>query len=130
MATGKIVQVQGPVVDVAFEPGQLPSILNAIRIPVKGTEDLIVEVSQHLGNDVVRAVAMDSTDGLVRGQEAIDTGQAISVPVGAATLGRVFNLLGRPIDERGPANATSGTKMPSWHFSRRWFCRSDRSTSS
>ena len=106
MATGKIVQVQGPVVDVAFEPGQLPSILNAIRIPVKGTEDLIVEVSQHLGNDVVRAVAMDSTDGLVRGQEAIDTGQAISVPVGAATLGRVFNLLGRPIDERGPANAT------------------------
>ncbi|WP_395146519.1 F0F1 ATP synthase subunit beta, partial [Armatimonas sp.] len=106
MATGKIVQVQGPVVDVAFEPGQLPSILNAIRIPIKNGDDLIVEVSQHLGNDVVRAVAMDSTDGLVRGQEAIDTGQAISVPVGPATLGRVFNLLGRPIDERGPANAT------------------------
>ncbi|MCX6365663.1 MAG: F0F1 ATP synthase subunit beta [Armatimonadetes bacterium] len=106
MATGKIVQVQGPVVDLAFEPGQLPAILNAIRIPIKGTDDLIVEVAQHLGNDVVRAVAMDSTDGLVRGQEAIDTGQAISVPVGAATLGRVFNLLGRPIDERGPANAT------------------------
>lgn len=106
MATGKIVQVQGPVVDVAFEPGQLPAILNAIRIPLNsGGDDLIVEVAQHLGNDVVRAVAMESTDGLVRGQVAEDTGRAIAVPVGPATLGRVFNLLGRPIDERGPADA-------------------------
>ena len=113
MATGKIVQVQGPVVDVAFEPGQLPSILNSIRIPKPGTNgaeasdtDLIVEVAQHLGNDVVRCIAMSSTDGLVRGQVAMDTGAPIMVPVGNATLGRVFNLLGRPIDERGPSGAT------------------------
>lgn len=119
MATGKIVQVQGPVVDLAFEPGQLPSILNAIRIPRDGGAhgdannnqvsdnnnfDLIVEVAQHLGNDVVRSIAMSSTDGLVRGQAAIDTGGPIMVPVGNATLGRVFNLLGRPIDERGPVS--------------------------
>ena len=110
MATGKIVQVQGPVVDLAFEPGQLPSILNAVRIPIPGGDDLIVEVSQHLGNDVVRAVAMDSTDGLVRGQEAIDTGDAITVPVGAATLGRVFNLLGRPVDILPEGSEHSVTK--------------------
>ncbi|MFY7953405.1 MAG: F0F1 ATP synthase subunit beta, partial [Armatimonadaceae bacterium] len=106
MATGKIVQVQGPVVDVEFEPGQLPTILNAIEIPVRsGGDPLVVEVAQHLGNDVVRCIAMDSTDGLVRGDSAIDTGNAITVPVGPETLGRVFNLLGRPIDERGPCNA-------------------------
>jgi F-type H+/Na+-transporting ATPase subunit beta len=110
MATGKLVQIQGPVVDVAFEAGQLPPILNAVRIPRNGgaapsDDDLVVEVAQHLGNDVVRCVAMASTDGLVRGQAAIDTGETISVPVGPETLGRVFNLLGRPIDERGPANA-------------------------
>ncbi|MEI6431934.1 MAG: F0F1 ATP synthase subunit beta [bacterium] len=113
MATGKIVQVQGPVVDLGFEPGQLPSILNSVRIPQAGTNgaeasdtDLIVEVAQHLGNDVVRCIAMSSTDGLVRGQVAIDTGGPINVPVGNATLGRVFNLLGRPIDEKGPSGAT------------------------
>jgi F-type H+-transporting ATPase subunit beta len=113
MATGKIVQVQGPVVDVAFEPGQLPAILNAIRIPISGQDDLIIEVAQHLGNDVVRAVAMDSTDGLVRGQEAVDTGEAIAVPVGPATLGRVFNLLGRPVDlmEEGSKHAPSKEVM-------------------
>jgi len=106
MATGKLVQVTGPVVDIAFEPGTLPAILNAIEIPLRGGGDpLVVEVAQHLGNDLVRCVAMDSTDGLVRGDAANDTGQPIAVPVGAATLGRVFNVLGRPIDERGPANA-------------------------
>ncbi len=106
MATGKLVQVTGPVVDIAFEPGNLPAILNAIEIPLRGGGDpLVVEVAQHLGNDLVRCVAMDSTDGLVRGDAANDTGQPIAVPVGAATLGRVFNVLGRPIDERGPANA-------------------------
>jgi F-type H+-transporting ATPase subunit beta len=105
MATGKLVQIQGPVVDVEFEPGQLPPILNAISIPRDGS-DLIVEVAQHLGNDVVRCVAMASTDGLVRGQAANDTGAPIAVPVGEVTLGRVFNLLGRPIDERGPVDAT------------------------
>jgi F-type H+-transporting ATPase subunit beta len=110
MATGKIVQVQGPVVDCEFDPGQLPSIYSAVRIPRRKTggeveDDLIIEVAQHLGNDVIRGVAMSSTDGLVRGDDAIDTGAPISVPVGPATLGRVFNLLGKPIDERGPANA-------------------------
>ncbi|MBC8142028.1 MAG: F0F1 ATP synthase subunit beta, partial [Armatimonadetes bacterium] len=111
MATGKIVQVQGPVVDCEFAPGELPAIYNAVRLPrrqVEGggaTDELIIEVAQHLGNDVVRGVAMSSTDGLVRGDEAIDTGAAITVPVGNATLGRVFNLLGKPIDEAGPVNA-------------------------
>ncbi|MBC8135227.1 MAG: F0F1 ATP synthase subunit beta, partial [Fibrella sp.] len=110
MATGKIVQVQGPVVDCEFEPGQLPAIYNAVRIPRRKTEgaetdELIIEVAQHLGNDVIRGVAMSSTDGLVRGDAAIDTGAAITVPVGNATLGRVFNLLGKPIDEMGPVTA-------------------------
>ena len=111
MATGKIVQIQGPVVDIAFEPGQLPSILNAVRIPRTNADDLVVEVAQHLGNDVVRAVAMSSTDGLVRGAAASDSGGPIEVPVGMQTLGRVFNLLGRPIDERGEVPDVSQT-MP------------------
>ena len=107
MANGKIVQVQGPVVDLAFEPGKLPAILNAVNIPLRGGGDpMVVEVAQHLGNDVVRCIAMTTTDGLVRGDEASDTGAPISVPVGLGTLGRVFNLLGRPIDEKGPANVT------------------------
>ena len=103
MATGKIVQVQGPVVDLAFAPGQLPPILNAITIqdPARSI-DLTVEVAQHLGDDVVRCIAMSSTDGLIRGMGAEDTGGPITVPVGRETLGRVFNLLGKPIDERGP----------------------------
>jgi F-type H+-transporting ATPase subunit beta len=114
MATGKIVQIQGPVVDVQFEPGQLPPILNAIEIPLRaGGDPLTVEVAQHLGNDVVRCVAMSSTDGLVRGDAANDTGEAIAVPVGPATLGRVFNLLGRPIDERGDVPA--GTRRNPIH---------------
>src|SRR6476646_367889 len=103
MATGKVVQVQGPVVDVAFAPGELPSILNAVTIkdPARNI-DLVVEVAQHLGDDVVRTIAMSSTDGLVRGMNADDTGGPITVPVGKETLGRVFNLLGNPIDELGP----------------------------
>jgi F-type H+-transporting ATPase subunit beta len=106
MATGHIVQIQGPVVDLGFAPGQLPTINNAVTIkdPTRSI-DLTVEVAQHLGNDVVRCIAMSSTDGLVRGMEAVDTGAAISVPVGRETLGRVFNLLGNPVDERGPVNA-------------------------
>ena len=111
MATGKIVQIQGPVVDVAFAPGELPSILNAVRVPRTNADDLIVEVAQHLGNDVVRAVAMSSTDGLVRGAAAEDTGGPIKVPVGMQTLGRVFNLLGRPIDEQGEV-PEPGQTMP------------------
>jgi F-type H+-transporting ATPase subunit beta len=106
MAVGRLVQVQGPVVDVAFAPGELPPILNAIRIEVPSRDiRLTVEVAQHLGNDLVRCIAMSSTDGLVRGAEAVDTGGPITVPVGRETLGRVFNLLGDPIDERGEVNA-------------------------
>ena len=106
MATGHIVQVQGPVVDVGFTAGELPAINNAITITDTARKiELTVEVAQHLGNDVVRAIAMSSTDGLVRGMPAEDTGQPISVPVGRETLGRVFNLLGKPVDERGPVNA-------------------------
>ncbi len=107
MATGKVVQIQGPVVDVEFAPGELPSILNAITID-DDTKNihLTVEVAQHLGNNAVRAVAMASTDGLVRGMAAVDVGSPITVPVGRGTLGRIFNLLGEPIDEMGPSATT------------------------
>ena len=106
MAVGKIVQIQGPVVDAQFAPGELPNILNALTIADDAHKtNLTVEVSQHLGNDVVRCIAMSSTDGLMRGMDVNDTGGSITVPVGNATLGRVFNLLGSPIDEKGPVNA-------------------------
>ena len=106
MSTGKIVQVQGPVVDAEFAPGELPNILNALTITDSSRNiDLTVEVSQHLGNDVVRCVAMSSTDGLTRGMDVQDTGGSISVPVGNETLGRVFNMLGKPIDEKGDVHA-------------------------
>jgi F-type H+-transporting ATPase subunit beta len=100
---GKIVEIKGVVIDAVFQ-GELPSIYNALRIAVPEQDgrpavDLIAEVQQHLGNDRVRAVAMDSTDGLPRGAEVEDTGAPISVPVGQATLGRIFNVLGAPIDE-------------------------------
>jgi len=109
MNKGKIVQIIGPVVDIDFSGGQLPSILNAIRIPrvtVEGKEeDLICEVQQHLGEDRVRTVAMDSTDGLIRGMEAYDTGRPIEVPVGPEVLGRLLNVIGDPIDGLGPIPA-------------------------
>jgi F-type H+-transporting ATPase subunit beta len=102
---GKIIQVIGPVVDIEFEEGYLPEIYSAIRIPRTTTEgvekDLIVEVQQHLGEDRVRAVAMDSTDGLVRGMDAFDTKEPISVPVGPETLGRLISVIGEPIDGLG-----------------------------
>ncbi|MEK7359462.1 MAG: F0F1 ATP synthase subunit beta [Planctomycetota bacterium] len=99
---GVVVQVIGPVVDVKFSVGALPSIHNAIAIKdPKRTGDLIAEVVQHLGNDTVRCIAMSTTDGLVRGMEAINTGAPITVPVGKEVLGRVFNLLGEPIDRMG-----------------------------
>lgn len=102
---GKIISVIGPVVDIEFEEGHLPDILYAVRIPrttIEGVEDeLIVEVQQHLGEDTVRAVAIDSTDGLVRGMEAFDTGEPISVPVGPETLGRLINVIGKGIDGLG-----------------------------
>lgn len=99
---GKIVQVIGPVVDILFTSEQLPKLLNAIEIPLDGNDSLVVEVAQHIGDDRVRCVSMGSTDGLVRGMEAIDTGSPISVPVGKEVLGRMFNVLGREIDEMEP----------------------------
>ncbi len=105
MNEGTIIQVIGPVVDVEFAEGKLPSIYNAVKIPRKNSEgvdeDLICEVQQHLGEDRVRTVAMDSTDGLVRGMKAFDLGMAIQVPVGPATLGRLINVIGKPIDALG-----------------------------
>ncbi len=101
---GRIVQVQGAVVDVEFPNGDLPDIYYAIEVPRDG-KVLALEVQQHLGNNWVRCVAMDSTDGLRRGMEAYDTGGPIRVPVGPVTLGRVFNVLGQPIDGKGPVKA-------------------------
>lgn len=94
---GKVVQIVGAVVDVRFEKDSLPDLLNAIEIDNKG-EKIVVEVAQHIGDDIVRCIAMGSTDGLVRGIDAVDTGKAISVPVGKETLSRMFNLLGEPVD--------------------------------
>src|SRR5215468_2608731 len=106
-AKGKLLQVIGAVVDVSFEEGELPAILNALE--TKNTDAktgkevrLVFEVAQHLGENAVRAIAMDTTEGLVRGQEVIDTGASIRVPVGPATLGRIMNVIGEPIDEAGP----------------------------
>lgn len=100
---GKIVQVIGPVVDIRFSEENLPKLLNAIKIK-KGEDILTVEVAQHIGDDTVRCVSMDSTDGLVRGMEAVDTGEPISVPVGKETLGRLFNVLGDTIDGKEKLN--------------------------
>ena len=94
---GKVVQIVGAVVDIRFEKDSLPDLLNAIEIDNKG-EKLVVEVAQHIGDDIVRCIAMGSTDGLMRGIDAVDTGKAISVPVGKETLSRMFNLLGEPVD--------------------------------
>ena len=116
MATGTVIQVIGPVVDIEFPPEQLPDIYNAIEIPLVtqgsvGEETVLVaEVQQHLGNNWVRCVAMGATDGLKRGVEAVDTGAPIRVPVGDATLGRIFNVLGKPIDEAG--DVVSDTYYP------------------
>jgi F-type H+-transporting ATPase subunit beta len=106
MAEGNVVQVVGPVVDCRFPADGLPQILNAVKIVDEGRGiNLVVEVAQMLGNDIVRCIAMAGTDGLVRGMKAIDTGGPITVPVGSETLGRMFNLLGEPIDNRGPVDA-------------------------
>ncbi|MCH2416893.1 MAG: F0F1 ATP synthase subunit beta, partial [Acidimicrobiales bacterium] len=101
---GKISQVLGAVVDVSFE-GELPSIMNALEVDNNGNK-LILEVAQHLGENAVRTIAMDSTEGLVRGQTATDSGSPISMPVGPETLGRIMNVIGDPVDERGPINTT------------------------
>jgi len=100
-ASGRIVQVQGGVVDVQFPPGELPEIYDALEVPRPGAAPLVLEVQRHLGESWVRTVAMDSTDGLQRGSPVAATGSPIRVPVGPATLGRVFNVLGRPVDGKG-----------------------------
>jgi len=104
-ATGRVIQITGPVVDIEFPAGQLPGIYNAVEIIREGQDPLTCEVQQHLGNNWVRAVAMTTTDGLARGTAVRDTGAPISVPVGEVTLGRVFDVLGRPIDGKGPVEA-------------------------
>lgn len=101
---GTVVQIMGPVLDIRFPDENLPELLTAIEIP-HGEGKLVAEVAQHIGDNVVRCIAMSSTDGLQRGVEAINTGAPISVPVGEACLGRVFNLLGQPIDDAGPVEA-------------------------
>ena len=105
---GKVVQVIGAVVDVEFSDGNLPSIFTALEITNPNNSDapsLICEVAQHLGDNVVRTIAMDATEGLVRGMDAVDTGNPIMVPVGKAAVGRILNVIGRPVDELGPVNA-------------------------
>jgi len=105
-AIGKVVQIIGPVVDVEFPPESLPRLLNALEIQRDGGR-IVLEVEQHLGNNWVRCVAMDSTDGLQRGTAAVDTGAPISVPVGPATLGRLFNVVGEPLDNLGPVQSAT-----------------------
>ena len=104
--TGKIVQVIGPVVDVEFPPGELPKIYDALTLTNPSINDkpnnLVLEVAQHLGENTVRTIAMDASDGLVRGQEVLQTGNPIMMPVGDATLGRILNVIGEPVDEKGP----------------------------
>ena len=103
--TGKIVQVIGPVVDIRFTSDHLPAIRNAIHITFPDGKQMTVEVAQHVGDDIVRCIAMSSTDGLVRGMDCVDTGAPITVPVGEEVLGRMFNVLGEPIDGLGPVEA-------------------------
>ncbi len=111
LSTGKISQVIGPVVDVAFPPGKLPKILNALTLTnpniSKEKDNLVLEVAAHLGESMVRTIAMDATEGLVRGTEVRDTGAPIQMPVGKETLGRILNVIGKPVDERGPVNAAT-----------------------
>src|SRR4030042_6308435 len=100
MAEGQVRQIIGTVVDLEFPPEELPALFNAVEIEMDG-HSLVAEVEQHLGNNWVRCLAMDSTDGLRRGARAVDTGQPISVPTGPGTLGRLFNILGAPLDRLG-----------------------------
>ena len=104
---GRVVQILGGVVDVEFSEGNIPALFEAITVEREGKKPLVLEVQKHLGNSWVRTVSMDSTDGLQRGVPAIATGSPIMVPVGPSTLGRIFNVLGQPIDEKGPVNASA-----------------------
>ena len=121
---GKIVQVIGPVLDVKFDSEKsLPNLLNALVIK-QGDKEIVAEVAQHVGGDTVRCISMSSTDGLVRGMEVVDTGAPITVPVGDATLGRIFNVLGQPVDGKAssyllafpdrPAILTGSQAQPVW----------------
>ena len=109
MNKGKVTQVIGPVVDIEFEPGKLPEVFHAVKLTNPALSDqewnLVCEVAQHLGENTVRTIAMDGTEGLVRGQEALDTGDQIQMPVGPKTLGRILNVVGEPVDEAGPVEA-------------------------
>src|SRR5262245_36264423 len=109
-SNGRITQIIGAVIDVEFSDGKLPPIFNALTVTNKAISDqpwnLVLEVAQHLGENTVRTIAMDSTDGLVRGEEVRDTGEGISVPVGEATLGRIMNVVGEPVDQKGPIPAS------------------------
>ncbi|HET9595317.1 MAG TPA: F0F1 ATP synthase subunit beta [Anaeromyxobacteraceae bacterium] len=117
LQNGRITQVIGPVVDVEFPPGGLPEIYTALSVTNPGIDakqdNLVIEVSQHLGENTARCIAMDSTEGLVRGMSAKNTGAPITVPVGKAVLGRILNVVGEPVDERGPVNATK--RLPIHH---------------
>ncbi len=125
MNKGKIVQIIGPVVDIEF-PGNLPAIYNALTVSYEvqgqGKTNLTLEVSQHLGDNWVRAVAMSTTEGLKRGYEVVDTGKPISVPVGDGVMGRVLDVTGSPVDERGPVVAENTTpsigRRRCWSISR------------
>ncbi len=101
MNKGKIVQIIGPVVDVEFQPKELPAIYHALEVTINN-QKLVLEVQQHLGDSVIRSVSLGPTDGLKRGQDVADTGKTISVPVGKETLGRIFNVVGEVIDNKGP----------------------------
>src|SRR5689334_1814872 len=108
---GKVIQIAGPAVDVQFSEGHLPDIYTAVRVVSEGFNvpqpiDVVLEIQQHLGESRVRCVAMQATDGMVRGMKAIDLGGPISVPVGKGTLGRVMNVIGEPVDNLGPIQAT------------------------
>src|SRR5262245_62793224 len=109
-SNGRITQIIGAVVDVEFPDGKLPSIFNALTVTNAAIDDrqwnLILEVAQHLGENTARTIAMDSTEGLVRGAEVRDTGDVIAVPVGEATLGRIMNVVGEPVDQKGPIAAS------------------------
>ncbi len=107
---GRVVQVIGPVLDIEFEPEHLPELYNALVVELEGRR-VVVEVQQHIGRNQVRAVAMSSTDGVVRGMPVVDTGQAITVPVGKAALGRILNVIGEPVDE-GPAIPADAERWP------------------
>ncbi|MCB0079118.1 MAG: F0F1 ATP synthase subunit beta, partial [Anaerolineales bacterium] len=103
---GKVMQVIGPVVDIEFPAESVPEIYNAVEIRLPDGDTLVAEVQQHMGGNWVRTIAMDTTDGLPRGVEAVDTGDSIRVPVGQGTLGRLMNVLGEPLDGGGPVEAT------------------------